>query len=53
MHITRPDSFIAFAMNEMYANVFKYKLKTENYLRESGIKKYVILRPGKLKGEKE
>jgi uncharacterized protein YbjT (DUF2867 family) len=39
-------------MNEMYSNVFKWKLKSENHLRESGLK-YIILRPGKLKGNKE
>lgn len=48
MYVTRPNSLVAFTLNTVFANVFKWKLKTENAIRNSGLK-YTIIRPGFLK----
>ena len=51
MYITRPYSFPAFFVNTIAGGSLKYKLQAENYLRQSGLN-YVIVRPGRLTGEK-
>ena len=51
MHVTRPDSWTARYSNFYYKNFLGSKLKSENYLRKSGLD-YTIIRPGELLGNR-
>ena len=48
--ITRPYHIASYILNSLVSNVFFWKAKTENYLRQSGLD-YIIIRPGGLLGD--
>lgn len=50
MLITKPYHPIAYLLNLLADNVLGWKLKAENYLRNSGLN-YIICRPGGLVGD--
>ena len=50
MGITRPYHFVSYILNTIANNVFFWKVKAENYLRQSGLD-YSIIRPGHLIGD--
>jgi nucleoside-diphosphate-sugar epimerase len=50
MYVTRPENYTGYFMFNKLDDWLGNKLKSENYLRKSGLN-YSILRPGILEGE--
>ena len=46
------NGYLSILRNYMFGGVLHYKIKAENYLRQSGMD-YAILRPGELIGHKD